>query len=103
MGCRHLLRGTASSLVDLVKYKEWACVGTFKCSAVIYYQLYRLRGFPGSAEVKASACNVGDLGLILGLGRSPGEGNGYPLQYSFFFNWRLISLQHYRGFGHALT
>ena len=32
--------------------------------------------------VKEATCNVGDLGLILGLGRSPGEGNGYPLQYS---------------------
>ena len=32
--------------------------------------------------IKKSACNVGDLGLIPGLGRSPGEGNGYPLQYS---------------------
>ena len=31
---------------------------------------------------KESACNVGDLGLIPGLGRSPGEGKGYPLQYS---------------------
>ena len=31
---------------------------------------------------KESACNAGDLGLILGLGRSPGEGKGYPLQYS---------------------
>ena len=31
---------------------------------------------------KESACSVGDLGLILGLGRSPGEGKGYPLQYS---------------------
>jgi hypothetical protein len=39
-------------------------------------------GFPGGAEVKASACNVGDLGLIPGSGRSPGEGNGNPLQYS---------------------
>ena len=38
-------------------------------------------GFPGGAEVKASACNAGDLGLIPGLGRSPGEGNGNPLQY----------------------
>ena len=33
-------------------------------------------GFPGGSEVKASACNAGDLGLIHGLGRSPGEGNG---------------------------
>ena len=32
--------------------------------------------------VKESACNAGDLGLIPGLGRSPGEGKGYPLQYS---------------------
>ena len=39
-------------------------------------------GFPGGSEVKASACNAGDLGSILGSGRSPGEGNGNPLQYS---------------------
>ena len=37
---------------------------------------------PGSSAGKESACNVGDLGSIPGLGRSPGEGNGYPLQYS---------------------
>ena len=43
-------------------------------------------GFPGSSEVKASACNEGDLGLIPGLGRSPGEGNGNPLQYSCLEN-----------------
>ena len=39
-------------------------------------------GFPDGSAVKESACNVRDLGLIPGLGRSPGEGNGYPLQYS---------------------
>ena len=39
-------------------------------------------GFPGGSEVKASACNAGDLGSIPGSGRSPGEGNGNPLQYS---------------------
>ena len=39
-------------------------------------------GFPCGSPGKESACNVGDLGLILGLGRSPGEGKGYPLQYS---------------------
>jgi len=42
--------------------------------------------FPGGSEVKASACNVGDLGLIPGLGRAPGEGNGNPLQYSCLEN-----------------
>ena len=36
--------------------------------------------------VKEPACNAGDLGLIPGLGRSPGEGNGYPLQYSWLEN-----------------
>ena len=39
-------------------------------------------GFPGSSAGKESACNEGDLGLIPALGRSPGEGNGCPLQYS---------------------
>ena len=38
-------------------------------------------GFPGS-DGKESACNAGDLRLIPGLGRSPGEGKGYPLRYS---------------------
>ena len=42
--------------------------------------------FPGGSEVKASACNAGDPGLIPGLGRSPGEGNGNPLQYSCLEN-----------------
>ena len=41
---------------------------------------------PGGSEVKASACNVRDLGSIPGLGRSPGGGNGNPLQYSCLEN-----------------
>ena len=43
---------------------------------------YTLKDFPGDSEGKESACNAGDPGLIPGLGRSPGEGNGNPLQYS---------------------
>ena len=39
-------------------------------------------GFPGGSAGKESARSVGDLGLIPGLGRSSGEGNGYPLQYN---------------------
>ena len=39
-------------------------------------------GFPCGSACKESACNVGDLGSVPGLGRSPAEGNGYPLQYS---------------------
>ena len=39
-------------------------------------------GFPGGSDGKESACNAGDLGSVPGLGRSPGEENGNPLQYS---------------------
>ena len=45
-----------------------------------------IQGFPGGSEDKASACNAGDPGLIPGLGRSPGEGNGNLLQYSCLEN-----------------
>ena len=44
------------------------------------------KGFPGGSEVKVSACSAGDLGSIPGSGRSPGEGNGNPLQYSCLEN-----------------
>ena len=42
--------------------------------------------FPGSSDDKQSVCNAGDLGSIPGLGRSPGEGKGNPLQYSCLEN-----------------
>ena len=47
---------------------------------------FTTKNFPGGAEVKTSACSVGDLGSIPGLGRSPGEGNGNPLQNSCLEN-----------------
>ena len=43
-------------------------------------------GFPGGSDGKEFACNAGDQGSIPGLGRSPGEGNGNPLQYSCLEN-----------------
>ena len=43
-------------------------------------------GFPGGSDGRESACNVGDLGLIPGSGRSPGERHGNPLQYSCLGN-----------------
>ena len=43
-------------------------------------------GFPGGSEGKKYACNAGDPGSVPGLGRSSGEGNGYPLQYSCLEN-----------------
>ena len=39
-------------------------------------------GFPGGSAGKESTCNAEDLGSIPGLGRAPGEGKGYPIQYS---------------------
>ena len=48
--------------------------------------LKEILGFPGGSDGKASACSTGDPGSIPGLGRSPGEGNGNPLQYSCLEN-----------------
>ena len=45
-----------------------------------------VKGFPGGSEDKESACNVGNLGTIPGVGRSSGEGNSNPLQYSCLKN-----------------
>ena len=45
------------------------------------------QGFPGCSDGRESACNAGDPGSIPGLGRSPGEENGYPLQYSLLENF----------------
>ena len=47
---------------------------------------YTTRGFPGGSDGKASAYNAGDPGSIPGSGRSPGEGDGNPLQYSCLEN-----------------
>ena len=58
-------------------------------------------GFPGGSDGKESACNVGDPALILGLGRSPGEGNGNPLQYSCMEN--PIDRGAWRATVHGLT
>ena len=44
--------------------------------------MHTSKGFPGGSDGTESTCNVGHLGSIPGLGRSPGEGNGFPLQYS---------------------
>ena len=59
-----------------IKYKRNSNNSTFECT----------RGLPGSSAGKESSCNAGDLGLIPGLGRSPAEGNSYPLQYSCLGN-----------------
>ena len=50
------------------------------------HELVAEQGFPGGSEVKVSDYNAGDLSSIPGSGRSPGEGNGNPLQYSWLEN-----------------
>ena len=55
-------------------------------TAVLFTIAKTWKGFPGGSEVKVSAWNAGDLGSILGLGKSPGEGNGKPLQDSCLGN-----------------
>ena len=59
---------------------DWVTFTSLHFSSSLY------EGFPGGSEGKASACSAGDLGLIPGSGRSPGEGNGNPLQYSCLEN-----------------
>ena len=64
------------------------------CTLAIYFSVFSKHlfletirySFPGSSESKVSACNVGDLSLFHGSGRSPGEGNGNPLQYTCLEN-----------------
>ena len=66
-------------------------------------------GFPGGSDGKEPACDAGDLSSIPGLGRSPGEGNSYPLQYSGLENslvciaqgvaksWTQLNEFHFQG------
>ena len=54
---------------------------TYLLTIVIIMQCVCLAGFPSGSDGKESACSAGDLGSIPGSGRSPGKGNGNPLQY----------------------
>ena len=67
---------------------ECVCIGVVRERACVWHWevLSAVGGFPGGSAGKESACNVGDLGPIPGLGISPGEGKGYPLQYSCLEN-----------------
>ena len=51
-----------------------------------FWHCREVKGFPGGSDGKDSACNAGDPGSVPGLGRSPGEGNSYSLQYSCLEN-----------------
>jgi len=58
-------------------------------------------GFPGGSDSKESAHSAGDVGLIPGLGRSPGEGNGYSLQYSCLEN--SMDREAWQAIAHGVT
>ena len=59
-----------------------------KFAIALYYNIVTtmIWGFPGGLVVENQPANTGDTGSILGLGRSPGEGNGKPLQFSYLEN-----------------
>ena len=61
----------------------------------------RIEESSGGSDGKETTCNAGDLGSIPGLGRSPGEGNGYPLQYSCLEN--SMDRGDWQGTGHGVT
>ena len=67
---------------------EWPLNNQLKCVQFDYLKAIhtKFKGFPGGSDGKAFACNAGDLGLTPSLGRSPGEGNGYLLEYSCLEN-----------------
>ena len=60
--------------------------GIYSCITNTGICIGKNTGFPGSSDSKESTCNAGDPGSIPGLGRSPGDGNGNPLQYSCLEN-----------------
>ena len=62
------------------------CKHTLYTHISIHKYIHNSGDFPGGSDGKESACNKGDLGSIPGLGRSPGEGSGCPLQYSCLEN-----------------
>ena len=74
---------TAGTTGHLRLTSDLACAQFFSS---FLHRVMMVSGFPGGSEGKAFACNVGDLGSIPGLGSSPGEGNGNPLQYSCLEN-----------------
>ena len=76
MPCRHL------SCCQYFLFKNYKIINIL-CNCYIYFAA---KGFPGGSDCKASACNAGDPGSIPGSGRSPGEGNGNPLQHSCLEN-----------------
>ena len=90
--CHSLLAFRVPTERSAVKHMEFSLYVTCCFSLAAFNILplclifFSLTGFPGGSDSKASAYNAGDPASIPGLGRSPGEGNGNPLQYSCLEN-----------------
>ena len=69
----------SESLTSLTTSPLWSYI-------FLLFSILKFMVFPGGSHGKESSCNAGDLGSILGSGKSPGEGNGNPLQYSCLEN-----------------
>ena len=81
---RHLRFGEINTLTQVSKTEPVRSDSPFH--RLVCRLLSMTRDFPGGSDGKASAYNLGDLGLIPGFGRSSGEGNGNPLRYSCLEN-----------------
>ena len=77
----YLQKGTECSCPHKKLYKNVYNMFTYNCQNLTVITMSFL-AFPPSSVGKESICNAGDMGSIPGSGRSPGEGNGNPLQYS---------------------
>ena len=75
-----------SYLVIKWKNREKVVVSIMLLVQTIIVAIWYAMGFPGGSDGKESTCNAGDAGFFPGSGRSPGEGNAYPLQYSCLEN-----------------
>ena len=91
------VHGVAKSRTRLSNFTSLHFCAYTQCIYLIH--LVFSMGFPGGSTGEESACNAGDLGLIPGLGRSSGEGKGYPFQYSGLGN-SMVYIVHgmYVGF-----
>ena len=74
------------TFLSLFEFPSGSTLGTVGSHGISTHTSVPFGGFPGGSEGKESTCNAGDMGLIHGSGRSSGEGNGNPLQYSCLEN-----------------
>ena len=93
--CRTTTEGTDRQVRTIMRglihwrpqpHAQFHCVSKWLWAASTNVPVYKQVGFPGGSAVKNLPTNAGDAGSVPGLGRSPGEGNGNPLQYSCLEN-----------------